>query len=78
MRSWEKRNVSCYIFDLAPGVDFNQAYEYKVFNESKREDMWSRMIKLPPRSTVEIPKETLSLKPGEYDSTFETLDGGKG
>ena len=70
-------NVSCYIFDLAPGVEFNQAFEYQIFNESKREDSWSRQIKLPPRSTLEVPKRTFELTSGEFDSTFETLDGAK-
>ena len=68
-------NVSCYIFDLAPGVEFNQAFEYKVFNESKREDMWSRMIKLPPRSTVEVPNRTLQLAPGEFTQPLKLLTG---
>ena len=57
-------------FDLTPGVESNQAFEYQIFNESKREDTWSRQIKLPPRSTVEVPKRTLELTPGQFDSTF--------
>jgi len=69
--------VECFAFDLAQGVNFNRGFEYQVINTSTLEDIWSTKLKLAPMSTKKVDSKKMKLKVGNFDASFETLDGAK-
>ena len=68
-------DVECFIFDLADGVDFKEGFEINVTNETKKEELWSRQVTALSKSITKIENASLTLKEGNYEVVFETLNG---
>ena len=72
----KKVNVECFIFDFAEGVEFDDALEYQVFNESKKDESWSRRTTFKKNELVKIDLAPMKLSKGKHSVVLETDQGG--
>ena len=71
----KKVNVECFIFDFAEGVEFDDALEYQVFNESKKDESWSRRTTFKKNELVKIDLAPMKLSKGKHLVVLETDQG---
>ena len=69
--------VVCYLFDIDSAVHLSLPMKFEIYNESIRDEIYSKNISISPNSFGNIEVEDLDLKAGNYEVFFKTLNGAK-